>query len=117
MGNYIGPVLEAVEAPGTALIVWFVSGLVALCGALCYAELGTMLPMNGGESVYLYRAFGSLVSFTFEFVSIVVQKVNQNQKKIIIFFILGEREKKNKSYIHTNQAFSSYTSSLKKNNK
>ncbi|KAG2223906.1 hypothetical protein INT45_009358 [Circinella minor] len=69
-----GPVLEAVEGPGTALIIWFVSGLLALCGALCYAELGTMLPMNGGESVYLYRAFGSLVSFTFEFVSIVVQK-------------------------------------------
>ncbi|KAI7905770.1 amino acid permease-domain-containing protein [Cokeromyces recurvatus] len=32
----------------------------ALCGALCYAELGTMLPMNGGESIYLGRAFGSL---------------------------------------------------------
>ncbi|KAI8145060.1 amino acid/polyamine transporter I [Fennellomyces sp. T-0311] len=69
-----GPVLEAAGAPGTALVIWFVSGLLALCGALCYAELGTMLPMNGGESVYLYRAFGSLVSFTFEFVSIVVQK-------------------------------------------
>jgi hypothetical protein len=34
-----------------------------------------MLPMNGGEAVYLGRAFGSLVSFMFEFVTIVVQKV------------------------------------------
>lgn len=47
-----------------------------MCGALCYAELGTMLPMNGGEAVYLGRAFGSLVSFMFEFVTIVVQKVS-----------------------------------------
>ncbi|KAL1926192.1 hypothetical protein VTP01DRAFT_6057 [Rhizomucor pusillus] len=69
-----GPVLEATGAPGTALLIWLVSGLLALLGALCYVELGTMLPMNGGESVYLSRAFGSLVSFAFEFVSIVVQK-------------------------------------------
>lgn len=71
-----GPVLEATGAPGTALLIWLVSGLLALLGALCYVELGTMLPMNGGESVYLSRAFGSLVSFAFEFVSIVVQKAS-----------------------------------------
>ncbi|KAI8881070.1 amino acid transporter [Backusella circina FSU 941] len=69
-----GPVLEASGAYGTALMVWLVSGLLALCGALCYAELGAMLPMNGGESVYLGRAYGSLISFMFEFVTIVVQK-------------------------------------------
>ncbi|CDH54277.1 l-methionine transporter [Lichtheimia corymbifera JMRC:FSU:9682] len=69
-----GPVLEAMGAPGTALVIWAISGLLALCGALCYAELGTMLPMNGGESVYLSRAFGSLISFTFEFVCIIVQR-------------------------------------------
>ncbi|GAA5797944.1 hypothetical protein HPULCUR_003342 [Helicostylum pulchrum] len=69
-----GPVLEASGAYGTALIVWLLSGLLALSGALCYAELGTMLPMNGGEAVYLGRAFGSLVSFMFEFVTIIVQK-------------------------------------------
>lgn len=71
----IGPVLESSGAYGTALVVWLLSGLLALSGALCYAELGTMLPMNGGEAVYLGRAFGSLVSFIFEFVTIVVQKV------------------------------------------
>ncbi|CEP14274.1 hypothetical protein [Parasitella parasitica] len=69
-----GPVLASSGAYGTALVVWLVSGLLALCGALCYAELGTILPMNGGEAVYLGRAFGSLVSFMFEFVTIVIQK-------------------------------------------
>lgn len=71
---FLGPVLENTGAYGTALFIWFISGLLALCGALCYAELGAMLPMNGGESVYLGRAFGSLVSFMFEFVTIVIQK-------------------------------------------
>lgn len=79
----IGPVLEATGAPGTALVIWAISGLLALCGALCYAELGTMLPMNGGESVYLSRAFGSLISFTFEFVCIIVQRVSQHAILII----------------------------------
>ncbi|KAI8976081.1 amino acid/polyamine transporter I [Pilobolus umbonatus] len=69
-----GLVLESSNAYGTALVVWLLSGLLALSGALCYAELGTMLPMNGGEAVYLSRAFGSMVSFMFEFVTIIVQK-------------------------------------------
>jgi amino acid transporter len=68
--------LEASGAYGTALMVWLISGLLALCGALCYAELGAMLPMNGGESVYLGRAYGSLITFMFEFVTIAVQKVS-----------------------------------------
>ncbi|KAI8384318.1 amino acid permease-domain-containing protein [Radiomyces spectabilis] len=81
-----GPVLEATHsAPGTALVIWFISGLLALSGALCYAELGTMLPMNGGEAVYLNRAFGSLVSFMFEFVSIVVQKPGSIAIVCIVF--------------------------------
>ncbi|ORY99407.1 amino acid permease-domain-containing protein [Syncephalastrum racemosum] len=82
-----GAVMEAAGAPGTALLVWLVSGLLALMGALCYAELGTMLPMNGGESVYLNRAFGSLLSFCFEFATIVVQKPGS---LAIIFTVFGE---------------------------
>ncbi|CAO3692158.1 unnamed protein product [Rhizopus microsporus] len=82
-----GPVLESSGAYGTALVVWFISGLLALCGALCYAELGTMLPMNGGETVYLGRAFGSLVSFMFEFITIIVQKPGS---LAIICIVFGE---------------------------
>ena len=31
------------------LMLWAVGGLVALCGAVTYAELGAALPRNGGE--------------------------------------------------------------------
>src|ERR1700690_2385369 len=38
---------------GTILVVWIVGGVLALCGAVCYAELGAMMPRVGGEYVYL----------------------------------------------------------------
>ncbi|CAO3637716.1 unnamed protein product [Cunninghamella blakesleeana] len=82
-----GPVLEATQAPGTALLIWLIAGLLALSGALSYAELGAMLPMNGGESVYLGRAYGSLVAFVFEFITIMVQKPGSNA---IVCIVLGE---------------------------
>ncbi|CAO3637720.1 unnamed protein product [Cunninghamella blakesleeana] len=46
-----------------------------------------MLPMNGGESVYLGRAYGSLVAFVFEFITIMVQKPGSNA---IVCIVLGE---------------------------
>ena len=49
---------------GVALLaLWAVGGLVALCGALAYAELGTMFPHSGGEYVYLGRAWHPLAGF------------------------------------------------------
>lgn len=39
------------------LMLWAVGGLVALCGALCYAELGAALPRSGGEYNFLSRIY------------------------------------------------------------
>ena len=52
------------------LALWFVGGLLSLMGALCYAELGAMLPRSGGEYVYLARAWSPALGFTGGFVSI-----------------------------------------------
>lgn len=43
--------------------VWALGGVVALAGALTYAELGAMLPDAGGAYVYILRAFGPLAAF------------------------------------------------------
>jgi len=48
--------------PGTMLLTWVVGGLVALCGAASYAELGAMMPRVGGEYVYLRRAYHPIVA-------------------------------------------------------
>ena len=50
-------------SPPTILAVWIVGGLYTLLGAVCLAELGTMLPQAGGYYVYARRAFGDTVGF------------------------------------------------------
>ena len=43
--------------------LWIIGGIYSLCGALCYAELGTRMPEAGGEYVYLREAYGETVAF------------------------------------------------------
>jgi len=69
-----GPVLQYSGSVGASLIIWLVSGLLALTGALCYAELGTMIPASGGEHPYLALAYGKMISFLFSWTAILVQK-------------------------------------------
>lgn len=52
LGNY--PVIFA---------LWVLGGLLALCGALCVAELAAALPRAGGEYVYLREAYGPMPAF------------------------------------------------------
>ncbi len=59
---------------GLALTVWAGAGLIAIFGALCYTELGTMIRESGGERQYLEKAFGEWAGFLFAWTSIVVLK-------------------------------------------
>jgi APA family basic amino acid/polyamine antiporter len=43
--------------------LWTLGGLLALCGALCVAELAAALPRAGGEYVYLREAYGPMPAF------------------------------------------------------
>lgn len=45
--------------------VWVLGGLFSLIGGLCYAELATAYPQNGGDYVYLRRALGRPVGFLY----------------------------------------------------
>jgi APA family basic amino acid/polyamine antiporter len=51
--------------PGPVLLAWVVGGLVALFGALTYAELAAALPRSGGVFAYLLEGFGPLPAFLF----------------------------------------------------
>jgi basic amino acid/polyamine antiporter, APA family len=46
-------------------LVWAVGGVVALAGALTYAELGAMMPDAGGAYVYIREGFGKLPAFLY----------------------------------------------------
>jgi len=52
------------------LAVWALGGLVALAGALTYAELGAMMPAAGGAYVYIRAAFGPLAAFLYGWMSL-----------------------------------------------
>jgi APA family basic amino acid/polyamine antiporter len=52
------------------LVVWVAGGLIAVAGALSYAELGAMFPEAGGQYHYLKQAFGPLWGFLFGWTSL-----------------------------------------------
>jgi APA family basic amino acid/polyamine antiporter len=54
-----------VETPAMVLAVWVVAGLLALAGALTYAELSAMMPRAGGEYVFIREAYGRVAGFLF----------------------------------------------------
>ncbi|MBV6522398.1 MAG: Serine/threonine exchanger SteT [Gemmatimonadaceae bacterium] len=58
-------VARALPHGSSILAVWAIGGVVALAGALTYAELGAMFPDAGGAYVYIRHAFGPLASFLY----------------------------------------------------
>src|SRR4051794_9963877 len=67
-----GFMLGALGSPRLVLILWGLTGALALAGAAVYAELGAMMPRAGGEYVYLTRAFHPAVGFLSGWVSLIV---------------------------------------------
>src|SRR4029453_6946012 len=67
-----GALRVPLPSPLVVLGAWALSGLLALCGAAVYAELGTMMPRVGGEYVYLSRAFGPAMGFLSGWVALIV---------------------------------------------
>jgi APA family basic amino acid/polyamine antiporter len=55
---------EVGSAP-VEIVAWGLAGLLVLCGALAFAELGTMMPSSGGLYPFLRRAYGEPVAFAF----------------------------------------------------
>ena len=45
---------------GWLVLVWLISGVMTVAGALAYGELSAMYPKAGGQYVYLREAWGRL---------------------------------------------------------
>ena len=73
VGSMIGSGIFIVSAdigrqlgsPGYLLLVWLVTGLLTMTGALSYGELAGMMPRAGGQYVYLREAYNPLVGFLY----------------------------------------------------
>ncbi|MGH8252009.1 MAG: APC family permease [Steroidobacteraceae bacterium] len=66
------PMAQAVGSPLLVMAAWAVAGLVAILGALCFAELGTLIPRAGGEYQYVRIAFGDLPGFLYVCMSFII---------------------------------------------
>lgn len=66
MGIFKSPVLVAAGAltPGIFYAAWILGGVIALCGALTFAEIGSRLPVSGGY----YRIFSYSFHPSFAFI-------------------------------------------------
>ncbi|HMH83315.1 MAG TPA: amino acid permease [Gemmatimonadales bacterium] len=65
-------IAERVPAAGPMFGVWVLGGLLALCGALTYAELAALFPRSGGVYVYIREGFGRLPAFLFGWTELVL---------------------------------------------
>lgn len=54
------------------LMLWAVGGVIAVCGAMTYAELGAAMPRSGGEYNFLTRIYHPAVGFVSGWVSATV---------------------------------------------
>ncbi|MGD8361246.1 MAG: amino acid permease, partial [Gemmatimonadota bacterium] len=64
-----GLLMAELGSPVLMLALWLAGGFLALCGALCYGELGAAMPRAGGEYVYLGELFHPLLGFLTGWVS------------------------------------------------
>lgn len=60
--------------PWVILGLWLVGGLVALCGALTYAELAVRFPRSGGIYVFIREGFGRCPAFVFGWTYMLITK-------------------------------------------
>src|SRR6059036_2588067 len=67
-----GSITREVHSPGLLLLVWILSGVVTLLGAVTYGELAAMYPKAGGNYVYLREAISPLFGYLYGWTLFVV---------------------------------------------
>ena len=82
-----GIVLLRTHSVGLSMVCWLAGMVIAIGGALCYIELGLLLPHTGGEFLYIMEAYsfrrknsslellGSLLAFLFTWTSVGIKPV------------------------------------------
>ncbi|MFN5461970.1 MAG: APC family permease [Bacteroidota bacterium] len=68
----LGFQLTIVQNTWSILILWTIGGIMALMGALVYAELGTHFKKTGGDYIFLSETIHPVVGYLYAWVSLVV---------------------------------------------
>jgi APA family basic amino acid/polyamine antiporter len=67
-----GLLMSGLNDPLLMIALWAVGGVIALCGALSYGELGAAMPGAGGEYLFLSRLYHPVFGFLSGWVSFIV---------------------------------------------
>jgi len=67
-----GLLMQDLNNPMLMILLWIIGGVIALCGALCYGELGAAIPQAGGEYIFLSKLFHPSAGFLSGWVSFFV---------------------------------------------
>ena len=78
-------IARLVPSPRAILGLWLAGGLLSLCGALSFAELGAMLPETGGFYAWLREGWGRPVAFTFGWSELVLIRASSLGGMAIVF--------------------------------
>lgn len=67
-----GLLMSGLNNPVLMVALWVAGGIIALCGALSYGELGAAMPGAGGEYLFLSRLYSPIFGFLSGWVSFIV---------------------------------------------
>ncbi len=67
-----GPIVKITQSYPALFLLWFLGGVLALCGALTLAELGSTIQRPGGDYAYVVEAFGRPLGFVFGWAMVVL---------------------------------------------
>jgi APA family basic amino acid/polyamine antiporter len=67
-----GLLMSGLNHPVLMLVLWAAGGIIALCGALSYGELGAAMPGAGGEYLFLSKLYHPVFGFLSGWVSFIV---------------------------------------------
>lgn len=65
-------IAKKIGSPGWLMVVWLITGVITVIGALSYGELAAMMPKVGGQYVYLREAYHPLIGFLFGWTTFLV---------------------------------------------
>lgn len=68
----LGFQLYSTTNPVSIGLIWVIGGIIALCGAIVYSELGAAMPRSGGEYHFLSEIYHPSVGFLSGWVSLIV---------------------------------------------
>lgn len=65
-------IARTIGSPGWLMVIWLITGVITVIGALSYGELAAMMPNVGGQYVYLREAYHPLIGFLFGWTTFIV---------------------------------------------